>query len=151
MLDNSSLWRQSALSCSLLGLCQYVCKCREFSGQSAAATSPQRSAHSLGGLPVGGLAVGRGALRGERGLSATKTGGLSSSKKRGDAMRRSDRQLECFSLQHGRLMARWQCLAVESALVAATCCLSALCQFLLLLMLIVIPICQLILGLVCGS
>lgn len=60
--------------------------CREFSGQSA--TSPQRSAHSLGGLPVGGLAVGRGAARGERGLSATKASGLSSSKKRGDAMRR---------------------------------------------------------------
>ena len=60
---------------------------REFSGQSAA--GPQRSAHSLGGLPVGGLAGGRGAVRGERGLSATKTSGLSSSKKRGDAMRRS--------------------------------------------------------------
>ena len=63
--------------------------CREFSGQSA--TSPQRSAHSLGGLPVGGLAVGRGAqARGERGLSSTKATGLSSSKKRGDAMRRSE-------------------------------------------------------------
>ncbi|DBA71983.1 TPA: hypothetical protein ACH3X2_010728 [Trebouxia sp. C0005] len=61
---------------------------REFSGQSA--TSPQRSAHSLGGLPVGGLAVGRGAqARGDRGLSSTKASGLSSSKKRGDAMRRA--------------------------------------------------------------
>lgn len=66
--------------------------CREFSGQSA--TSPQRSAHSLGGLPVGGLAVGRGAqARGDRGLSSTKASGLSSSKKRGDAMRRSEHYL----------------------------------------------------------
>ena len=66
--------------------------CREFSGQSA--TSPQRSAHSLGGLPVGGLAVGRGGqARGERGLSSTKASGLSSSKKRGDAMRRSEHHL----------------------------------------------------------
>ncbi len=66
--------------------------CREFSGQSA--TSPQRSAHSLGGLPVGGLAVGRGPqARGERGLSSTKASGLSSSKKRGDAMRRSEHYL----------------------------------------------------------
>ena len=60
--------------------------CREFSGQSG--ISPQRSAHSLSGMPVGGLAVGKGAARGERGLSQTKTSGLSSSKKRGDAMRR---------------------------------------------------------------
>ena len=65
----------------------WCCNGREFSGQSAA--GPQRSAHSLGGLPVGGLAGGRGAVRGERGLSATKASGLSSSKKRGDAMRRS--------------------------------------------------------------
>ncbi|KAL3138790.1 hypothetical protein ABBQ32_005632 [Trebouxia sp. C0010 RCD-2024] len=60
---------------------------REFSGQSPA--GPQRSAHSLGGLPVGALATGRGATRSERGLSATKSSGLSSSKKRGDAMRRA--------------------------------------------------------------
>ena len=62
--------------------------CREFSGQSGGrlgAESPQRSAHSVGVLPGGGVQVG--GHGGSRGLSVTKTSGLSSSKRR-DAMRR---------------------------------------------------------------
>ena len=81
--------RQIHIGLATVYLVGYFCLlvCREFSGQSP--ISPQRSAHSLGGLPVGVLAVGRGVAKGERGLSTTKASGLSSSKKRGDAMRRS--------------------------------------------------------------
>lgn len=81
---------QSSLVCLLTGilLCNKASTlCREFSGQSGS-QSPQRSAHSVGVLPGGGVAVG--AHGGSRGLAVTKASGLSSSKKRGDAMRRSE-------------------------------------------------------------
>ena len=59
--------------------------CRDFSHQSNGSNSPQRSAHSVGLLTGGGVQVG--GHGGGRGLSVTKTSGLSSSKRR-DNMRR---------------------------------------------------------------
>lgn len=59
--------------------------CRDFSHQGNGSHSPQRSAHSVGVLTGGGVQVG--GPGGARGLSVTKTSGLSSSKRR-DNMRR---------------------------------------------------------------